>query len=165
MALPGEGLGLWLSMTIPMVWRILDLLILQVSTPDLLIYGASTSEPTWSGLLSESVGEALVPKTWANQATQILHPWASSHSSTLRALTLSQNVPISFLFPFPFPSPEAALLRPPVSWQEADSLGDCRPVAKHLRTQGPRRCLFTLLISEAWWGKLWEKGFQGKKAI
>lgn len=91
------------------------------------------------------------PGLGANQATQILLLWASGHPATLRALTLSQNDPIPFLIPFPFPSPEAALPRPPVSWQEADRLGDCRPVTKHSRTQRPRRCLFTLLISQAWW--------------
>lgn len=69
------------------------------------------------------------PGLGTSQATQILHPWTSGHSSLLelscselrtllRAVTLPNNAPS----PFPFPALRLPLPRPPVSWQDADRL-------------------------------------------
>lgn len=74
---------------------------------------ADQSPPGLDFCLWETPEEA--PGLGASQATQILHPWTSGHSSLLelscselrpplRAVTLSENA----FVPFPFPSPEAA---------------------------------------------------------
>lgn len=128
---PGEA-GLWFPVTIPVVWRTPDRGILQVSTSPFSSVEQADQSPLGLDFCWSLWEMPESPGLGANQAPQILLPWASGHPASLKALSLSHNVPIPFLSPPTPPSPARRLPCPGLpSRGEADRLGGCRPVTKH----------------------------------